>query len=720
MPKKILVVLLLVLFFPQPVHANISACEVTVSPNSLNTGVSDNFLIFSVTNRDESGNPVRWIKITSPSINFVPSSADGSYIEGHVIVDNETAVQISLTGLPSGVTGNYVVHGRTVDADSGAFGVQASDTTDGNNAATCTGNTGVAITSGGSSTINISNVGISITDTKANITWNTGVNATGQVNYGTTSGYGSTGSDANLSTSHSVSITGLTASTTYHYQVVSTDTSSNVAQLADNTFTTALAGVNTATTTTISTTTTSTVVKEVKDTAPPTLSLSTDFKKVYAQAPEIIGKASDAGGVNRVEYSLDGGDNWLPVDVLNKQYAKTAGFGFLPQSLLDGNYTVVVRAIDTAGNVGLSKKYTLIIDRLPPRVGLAMWSLGPIVLTPGADGSIVVVEGTSLSVVMSAVGGPTKIVLSIKNQVSSEEQSFELQKSEETGLWRTEVNFDQVGDWSIVTEAVDGADNRTTGQLGLVRVLPAGSMSHPGSVVVHFFEPVSGQWQVWDGAPFSQVNPRKVEPGGKFAWILPPGRYYLQAESAGFPSVRTQIFDLANITAVTHNFKFSPGVAWWPLAWQTREVVLAVPAIEMTQTSNLIGQSLPFFTLPSDSQESVYSSSLKGKPTVLTFLVSWSPLASEQMVQLEKVPAGKNFQATVVLVQQSASQAMIFKKRGGYNLPVLSDTDGELLKPLMIDSLPTHIFLDRQGKITNVTKGILNETELLNELSIMY
>jgi hypothetical protein len=88
------------------------------------------------------------------------------------------------------------------------------------------------------SLIGISSSGIS--STAATITWTTNVAATSQVNYGTTATYGESSTlNSSLVTSHSVTLTGLTASTLYHFQVKSTDASNNQASSTDFTFTTA-------------------------------------------------------------------------------------------------------------------------------------------------------------------------------------------------------------------------------------------------------------------------------------------------------------------------------------------------------------------------------------------------------------------------------------------------------------------------------------------------
>src|SRR4030042_6020556 len=54
----------------------------------------------------------------------------------------------------------------------------------------------------------------------ATITWTTDEAATGQIQYGTTVDYGTSPwfNEKNLGTSHSVTLTGLAASTAYHYK----------------------------------------------------------------------------------------------------------------------------------------------------------------------------------------------------------------------------------------------------------------------------------------------------------------------------------------------------------------------------------------------------------------------------------------------------------------------------------------------------------------------
>lgn len=79
---------------------------------------------------------------------------------------------------------------------------------------------------------------VTTTATSATITWTTSAASSGVVNYGPTASYGSQASDPNSNTtSHSVTISSLTASTQYHYQCVSANAYGS-AQTSDAVFTT--------------------------------------------------------------------------------------------------------------------------------------------------------------------------------------------------------------------------------------------------------------------------------------------------------------------------------------------------------------------------------------------------------------------------------------------------------------------------------------------------
>jgi cysteine-rich repeat protein len=136
----------------------------------------------------------------------------------------QTSHSVTLTGLTAATTYHYRVRSGDATANESFTANATFSTLDGTPPV-------------------ISSVVVSgITATGATITWTTNENATRYVDYGLAAGppYASTtGAATPLQTSHSVTLTGLTEATVYHYRVRSADASANESSTANATFTTA-------------------------------------------------------------------------------------------------------------------------------------------------------------------------------------------------------------------------------------------------------------------------------------------------------------------------------------------------------------------------------------------------------------------------------------------------------------------------------------------------
>ena len=74
------------------------------------------------------------------------------------------------------------------------------------------------------------------TETSAVITWATNEPGSSQIEYGKTTEYGLTATSDELTTAHSITLSGLDPNTAYYYRVKSKDKAGNEASLTDNTF----------------------------------------------------------------------------------------------------------------------------------------------------------------------------------------------------------------------------------------------------------------------------------------------------------------------------------------------------------------------------------------------------------------------------------------------------------------------------------------------------
>jgi hypothetical protein len=131
---------------------------------------------------------------------------------------------VVLTGLASGTTYYFVAQSTGANGATG-YSTTYSFTTTGSPSAPAP---------------NISNIQTSVTTTSATITWTTDEAASSQVNYGVTTAYSlSSTLNTNLSTTHSVTLTGLMPGTTYDFDVMSANINGTSSTSSNSTFQTA-------------------------------------------------------------------------------------------------------------------------------------------------------------------------------------------------------------------------------------------------------------------------------------------------------------------------------------------------------------------------------------------------------------------------------------------------------------------------------------------------
>lgn len=219
MKKSIMCFVFILILFgwnDSPVYASISACSGSVNRSGVASGSSEEYS-FTVTN-DSPDTNVLWVRVTRPSSGFTVNSAQSGQWTGSASVPDSATY--TGAGLTPGSQGSFVLNATAGDiASSANWSVEVSDDGGGASPTTCTGSFGTEITEAAVADPSISDIVVSdISDTQAKISWTTDVSTTATVDYGTTSEYGLSAT-GDTGTTHSVTITGLTANTTYHYNV---------------------------------------------------------------------------------------------------------------------------------------------------------------------------------------------------------------------------------------------------------------------------------------------------------------------------------------------------------------------------------------------------------------------------------------------------------------------------------------------------------------------
>ena len=731
LPLLVAVSLVLTYFNWPPVYADISSCSASISPHTVTPSTSTDFQ-FQINNTDV--NPTHRIKITRPSSNF-------------------TITGYSVGGWAVGMTNDYLTLGGgtispsesldlvVVAASGGSevpsadWTVEVSDDYGGANPFSCSGDLDTAISGQApdSTPPTISDISPSaLTSTSITISWTTDEPATSRIYYGLDEDYGSEKENFTLKTSHSLTLSNLTPNTGYHYQIESVDAVGNTGYSEDNTFLTPLYSA----TPTLSPGTAPGQKKLIQtEKIPPTIKISTLLNQPFKEVPKIAGEAADNSGVYSIEYSTDGGKNWLPADKVGSLGGKEVKFEFTPKNLEDGDYITLARVTDTSGNTAVSDKQTLVIDRLPPLVGGSVVAIGPQILEPSNQGVLFSIAGVDQKITLAATGGPTSINLMAKNATSGRESSlFSLTKSVDTGLWSGILSFKKAGTYSLVANSTDGAGNKLTRELSTVfiknlpRVLNKdnGQPVEKAKLTLYYLEPESKTWVVWDGAPYGQENPQETSSDGSYRLLVPVGKYYLKVEKTGFQTLISEMFEVDKPTPLTSDinlketFKIDLGLGKLSLPSFSVQKITINPETNKSpktlQEKSLVSKEVPLFSIPSTNGQEVNSVSLRGKPTVISFITTWSPAAKEQLPMLESLQKNHDINVVPISTFENLAKVAVYTKIAGYDLDILIDKDGQTPEAFNLQSLPTHYFVSRRGIIKKVLVGVLSKEEILNSL----
>jgi peroxiredoxin len=215
-----LVIIVVCFFIGSGIYYFFNRTGTPSQPNSI-VDVTPPSIQVSTTSTTETGATITWItdERATSQVQYGKTETYGSSTTPDTNLS--TSHSVKLTGLDP----NTTYHFKVISKD--AAGNEA--TAKGELTTLATADTTPPTISG----VNISN----ITESSATITWITDERATSQVQYGKTETYGSsTTPDTSLTPTHTVTLTGLDDGTTYNFQVISKDSSGNIATSANQTF----------------------------------------------------------------------------------------------------------------------------------------------------------------------------------------------------------------------------------------------------------------------------------------------------------------------------------------------------------------------------------------------------------------------------------------------------------------------------------------------------
>lgn len=659
--------------FVNPVEASIGACSVSMSPVTIDGGSSANLSI-TLTNNDEDGDQVHWVKFTAPWSDMTITSADGPSLGG-VEIDSSGNFVVVRTTMSGGETGEFTVgvtagnNGRSATN----FEVAVSDSSDGTNPASCTGDTLVTVNANQSGILGISSVSVSVNDDSAVVSWNTAVTSVGRVDYGSTNSYGNYTSNTSSGTSHSTTVSGLDANTLYYFKITATDSSGNTAE-STSSFRTALAGSTTTVTvtSTVISTVTSVQTKILTDKTPPVLSINKLEKEVWESPPVLSGTVSDDRGIAKVEYSLDG-VNWSLVSIDGEAGDKKMNWEFVPLLSLDGTYNMSLRSTDVFGNKSISKKVKFVIDKLPPTVGGAIITSSGVLLE-ARSGVVQILEKTPVKVLLKEVGGAEKLSVVINGK------EYFATKDLGANIWSLTLVLDSGKNESKIV-AIDGAGTKTERRWVTFEVLSNGELILNGS------RQEDVQVNIWRKNLYGRFVKYATKKG--FGWIVPPGEYYLVTKINQHKYV-SQVISFASAGVLSGRWDLGSEKWWTRIVPGGRSIDLNSSMVSNENTQVSLDGLLPRDWYGSD--KIIYITSID-----LPFASEGLALARE-----EARLTGKDLH--IVGLQHSQTEMDVWMK--GKSEKYIADWEGKWLSGGRLNVLPARYYLDSFGKTVNIKEGI--------------
>lgn len=129
----------------------------------------------------------------------------------------------------------------------------------------------------------------------------------------------------------------------------------------------------------------------------------------------------------------------------------------------------------------------------------------------------------------------------------------------------------------------------------------------------------------------------------------------------------------------------------------------------------IVGDEAPNFTLTDVHGKEVELADLRGKAVMLNFWGTWcEPCRTEMpaMQQMYEKYKGQGFEIVAVNIAETEIAVDSFAKQHGLTFPIWMDQDRDIVKQYKIGPLPSSLFINREGIITDRIEGALNVSQL--------
>ena len=119
-----------------------------------------------------------------------------------------------------------------------------------------------------------------------------------------------------------------------------------------------------------------------------------------------------------------------------------------------------------------------------------------------------------------------------------------------------------------------------------------------------------------------------------------------------------------------------------------------------------VASGAPTFTVQHLDGRPLPSTELLGKPTVLVFWATWCGVCKEEMPDLERFAAASDGRYNVLAVSRESSAVLRrWAAARPQSVPLARDQGGQASAAYKVESLPTHVIIDAQGRVVHDFSG---------------
>lgn len=424
--------------------------------------------------------------------------------------------------------------------------------------------------------------------------------------------------------------------------------------------------------------------------------------------------------ITNVEISKDGGLNWIPIDLVDNDFSYTF------EGLEDDNYTIVVRALDQAGNYGYSQTNSLVIDQFKPTIGGNIFNFGPINMFPNQDGLISSIINKTNNITISTKGGV------VKASLVSDGLTFPMTRIADTNLWQGKFLFNTEGKKNLKIITEDGANNTSSKDLEDIIVYKSGHVTDSNNqpipdarITTYYYDNQTSDWVLWDAASFDQQNPVFTDKEGRYGLYLPEGEYYISVDSPSHRSLISDKFKITNQSIINSDIKLSylPNLKI-NLPIVNKNIVFKIPTIPSSinvtpieagenRLVELNREKLPEFQIESIDKDLSITKDFPRKK-ILLFISNWSTESINQLSIVKSIKeSNKEIPIILIGLQNSPFEIDSLLKRGRYNFEGYASTQGEIPENLQVNTIPHYYFINSDNLIEYKYSGSLDKKKVI-------